>query len=145
MICDNSWWLVHWWKGSELLVIGELTNYILVIGESWGYIPPHIYTRCLKWEVSDIFVGIPFLVRNAKLLKHMARHWRHALWSLWNNREIPGKFWWVFQHFHVLFCLHLTCLRHHTNPVKRVTDHYARAGRGRTVSIDYYRRKGYLK
>ena len=66
-------------------------------------------------------------------------------WSLWNNREIPGKFWWVFQHFHVLFCLHLTCLRHHTNPVKRVTDHYTRAARGRTFSIDYYGRKGYLK
>ena len=67
MLIIGDWWsviilgdrLVHRWKGSEFLVIGELTNYILVIGESWGYIlpppPPPIYTGCLKWEVSEIY------------------------------------------------------------------------------------------
>ena len=45
MLILGDWWSViiigDWWKGSEFLVIGELTNLILVIGESWGvYTPP---------------------------------------------------------------------------------------------------------
>ena len=40
MLILGDWWSViiigGWWKGSEFLVIGELTNLILVIGESWG-------------------------------------------------------------------------------------------------------------
>ena len=45
MLIIGDWWSViilgDWWKCSEFLVIGELTNLILVIGESWGvYTPP---------------------------------------------------------------------------------------------------------
>ena len=56
MLILGDWWSViilgDWWKGSEFLVIGELTNLILVTGESWGvYIPP----KQIKYTyVSDI-------------------------------------------------------------------------------------------
>ena len=86
----NSWWLVKeaflrwwmmmqdilvtydsgWWRSSQFLVIGELTNLILVNGEFNGvYTPPpppnkgagksftHLYIYCsmLTWSISDNF------------------------------------------------------------------------------------------
>ena len=63
MLILGDWWSViilgDWWKGSEFLVIGELTNLILVIGESWGvYTPPHLYTRDASTSNGHINVTI---------------------------------------------------------------------------------------
>ena len=52
MLILGDWWSViilgDWWKGSEFLVIGELTNLILVIGESCDPPPPPPPGVCVR-------------------------------------------------------------------------------------------------